>query len=300
VGTTVEFKMPGTFPPVTDMTGGGPFKLKPGEWTDDTSMALCLAASLTETKRFDRLSQLTRYSNWFHKGYMSSNGRCFDIGGTVRTALAKFSNSGKKLETCGDPSRKKGGNGSLMRLCPVPMAYAQLPEEKIEVAIINSGKSSETTHPAPQCIDCCRYYGGLIIGALLGKTKEEILSPYYCPIKDYWKTNKLDEEVIPIAEGTYKDKNPPDIAGTGYSVKTMEAALWAFHTTTNFKDGCLKVVNLGLDADTTGAVYGQLAGAYYGMSGIPTGWLKKLAKKEFIEKYAQDLFELAKNQQLTT
>lgn len=284
--------MPGTFTPVTDMTGGGPFKLKAGEWTDDTSMALCIAASLIETKSFDRLDQLKRYSQWFHKGYMSSNGKCFDIGNTVRNSLSKFSNSGHKLEVCGDPSRKKGGNGSLMRLCPVPMFYAQLQDEKLELAIINSGKSSETTHPAPQAVDCCRYYAGLIVGALRGASKEEILSPMYCPIKDYWSNNKLDDEVVPVANGEYKNKKPPYIAGTGYSVKAMEAALWAFYSTDNFKDGCLKVVNLGQDADTTAAIYGQLAGAYYGIEEIPQEWLKKLAKREMIEKMADQIFEL--------
>jgi ADP-ribosylglycohydrolase len=172
------------------------------------------------------------------------------------------------------------------------MFYAQLQDEKLELAIINSGKSSETTHPAPQAVDCCRYYAGLIVGALRGASKEEILSPMYCPIKDYWSNNKLDDEVVPVANGEYKNKKPPYIAGTGYSVKAMEAALWAFHSTDNFKDGCLKVVNLGQDADTTAAIYGQLAGAYYGIEGIPQEWLKKLAKREMIEKMADQLFEL--------
>ena len=90
LGTTVEFKPPGTFAPITDITGGGPFNLKPGEWTDDTSMALCLAESLLGRRGFDAKDQMDRYCRWQEEGYLSSNGRCFDIGNTVSGALAKY------------------------------------------------------------------------------------------------------------------------------------------------------------------------------------------------------------------
>jgi len=89
VGTTVEFKPRGTFAPVTDMVGGGPFNLKPGEWTDDTSMGLCLAASLVACRKFDATDQMYRYLKWRDEGYFSSTGRCFDIGGTTHEALRK-------------------------------------------------------------------------------------------------------------------------------------------------------------------------------------------------------------------
>ena len=87
VGTTVEFSPRGTFTAVSDMIGGGPFNLNAGEWTDDTSMALCLAHSLIEKGGFDATDQMNRYTNWHEHGYMSSNGVCFDIGNTVRSAL---------------------------------------------------------------------------------------------------------------------------------------------------------------------------------------------------------------------
>ena len=91
VGTTVEFKPRGTFLPVTDMVGGGSFNLNPGEWTDDTSMALCLATSLVEKEGSDPQGQMTRYCRWADEGYLSSNGRCFDIGNTVSSALWQYS-----------------------------------------------------------------------------------------------------------------------------------------------------------------------------------------------------------------
>ena len=194
---------------------------------------------------------------------------------------------------CGDPSRKKAGNGSLMRLTPVAMAYGLLPKETLQVAIDFCGLSSETTHAAPQCIDACKYYGGLIIGALLGESKETLLSPYYSPIEGYYQKHKLDLEIIPIVEGDYKTLNPPDIAGRGYVVKSMQAALWAFYKTTDFETGCLAAVNLGGDADTTAAIYGMLAGAFYGLNGIPEEWRKTVAKYETLEQLSLDLLKLA-------
>jgi len=79
LGTTLEFKMPGTFKPITDMIGGGPFNLKPGQWTDDTSMALCLAESLIQCKGFNPKDQMERYIKWWREGYQSSTGKCFEV-----------------------------------------------------------------------------------------------------------------------------------------------------------------------------------------------------------------------------
>jgi ADP-ribosyl-[dinitrogen reductase] hydrolase len=121
VGTTVEFKALGTFQPVTDMVGGEPFSLRPGEWTDDSSMALCLAESLIETGRLDPKDQMERYCRWMDEGYLSSNGRCFDIGGTVRNALIRFKKTGELFSGSTDPH--SAGNGCIMRLAPVPMFF---------------------------------------------------------------------------------------------------------------------------------------------------------------------------------
>lgn len=285
VGTTCEFERPGTFKPASEMVGGGPFKLKAGEWTDDTSMGLCLAESLISCGKFEPVDQLQRYVKWFRTGHLSSNGRCFDIGATVRAALLRFEKTGKPY--CGDTNPQTAGNGSLMRLTAVPLYFAADPTMAIELA----GESSRTTHGAEAAIDACRYFAGLIIGALNGISKEELLTPLYSPVPDLWKTRKLCSEIEAVAKGSYKNKMPPFIAGTGYVVKSLEAALWAFANSNDFKTGCLKAVNLGNDADTTAAIYGQLAGAYYGVDGIPSYWLKKLAKRELIESFALKLFE---------
>jgi ADP-ribosylglycohydrolase len=287
VGTTLEFKSPGSFTPIDDMVGGGPFGLKPGQWTDDTSMALCLAESLVEQQGFDPVDQLERYLRWYKKGYLSSTGTCFDIGGTVCRALLRFEQKRQPYPGSTDPNA--AGNGSIMRLAPVPLFYAREPVKAINM----SGESSRTTHGAATAVDACRYLGALIVGALQGASKEELLSDHYSPAPGYWRQRPLAPEISEIAGGSFKQRQPPAIEGTGYVVKSLEAALWAFYTTDSFRDGCLRGVNLGNDADTTGAVYGQLAGAFYGEEGIPAGWRAKLAQRELIERLAGRLFELA-------
>ena len=284
LGTSLEFKPPGSFEPLTDMVGGGPFNLLPGEWTDDTTMALCLAESLIEKNGFDPVDQLKKYLRWRKEGYLSSTGKFFDAGRTVSKALSRFQKTGDPY--CGSTDAHSAGNGSIMRLAPVPMFYANSPREAIE----RSGESSRTTHGLQICIDACRYLGGLIVGALGGVSKEELLSELYSPVPGYWAERPLAKSIQEIASGSFKRKNPPSIRGTGYVVESLEAALWAFYKTDSFKTGCLLAVNLGDDADTTGAVYGQLAGAYYGETAIPETWVKKLAKREIIEAFANQLF----------
>ena len=285
VGTTLEFKRPGRFEPITDMLGGGPFNLEPGQWTDDTSMALCLAKSLVECNGFDPNDQMNRYIRWYKEGYLSSNGQCFDIGITVSNALNLFQETGDPL--LGSTNPNMAGNGSLMRLAPVPLYYA---EDSIR-AITFCAKSSQTTHGAKACIDACRYFGGLIVGALQDKTKEEILADSFSPIAELWESDPLCDEISEIAKGSFKDKSPPDIQGSGYVVKSLEAALWAFYQSNDFKQGCLMAANLGDDADTTAAIYGQIAGAYYGIDGIPISWRERIVFSTVIHNMASDLYE---------
>lgn len=289
LGTSIEFSPPGTFAPLADMLGGGPFRLLPGQWTDDTSMALCLAESLVECQGFDPVDQLKRYTLWSQEGYLSSNARCFDIGGTVRQALRRFQHTGEPF--CGSTDPGTAGNGSLMRLAPVPMFFADQPVQAIE----KSAQSSLTTHAAPAAVDACRYMGALIYGALAGEAKEALLSRRYAPVSGYWEQNPLVSEIDEIACGSFKYRQPPEIKGTGYVVKSLEAALWAFYRSESYREGCLMAANLGDDADTTAAIYGQLAGAYYGLTDIPIAWREKLALYALIEGFADRLMPGARH-----
>ncbi|CAN5680511.1 ADP-ribosylglycohydrolase family protein [soil metagenome] len=291
VGTTLEFEQPGTFKPITDMVGGGPFNLNRGEWTDDTSMMMCLGTSLVDCRGFDPMDQMQRYVRWYRTGYLSSNGRCFDIGTTVRQALHQFERSNKPY--CGSTELNTAGNGSLMRLAPVPLAFIN----DAVAAIENAALSSRTTHGAAVAVDACRYMAALIVGAIKGATKESLLADHFSPYPGCWEKNPLCPEIAAIARGSYKENQPPKIKGTGYAAASLEAALWAFYNDkASFKEGCLKAANLGNDADTTAAIYGQLGGAFYGVEGIPEKWRKQLAKLADLEKLADQLLALSRPQ----
>lgn len=292
LGAAIEGEAPGDFDLVEDMRGGGPWKIQPGQWTDGTSMALCLAASIVERRGFDAADQMDRYLRWRDEGYMSSTGRCFDIGNTVAESLRRYESTGDPY--AGPTEERMAGNGSLMRLAPVPMYLVHDARRAKELA----GAMSKTTHGAAEAVDCCRYLAGLMVGALRGDEKDRLLSDLYSPVYNYWLLQHfaLTPRVDAIARGIYKTKKAADLPASGYVIDTMEAALWAFHGTNSFREGVLAAVNLGNDADTTGAVYGQLAGAYYGVEEIPVQWREAIADRETIEDLARKLmFETAQS-----
>lgn len=284
LGATVEFQAPGTFPRLTKITGGGPFNLKSGEWTDDTSMALCLAASLIECDRFDPKDQMNRYLDWRDNGYMSSRGKggkCLDIGNTTSASIDRFIETGNPYS--GSEESNSAGNGSIMRLVPVPLFYAGNPCDAINF----SQESSKTTHANINCVEACFYMAAIINGAVNGLSKQEILS------SEFMSDIVFKSNIRHIANGSFKEKEPPDIQGTGYVVDTLEAALWAFNKYNTFEEGLIEVVNLGDDADTTGAVYGQIAGVYYGIDAIPERWLEKIVDLDGIMYIAETLYDSA-------
>jgi len=288
LGTTLEFFYPGTFQPIDDMVGGGWFNLDPGQWTDDTSMALCLAESLIELREFDPLDQMQRYVMWRDFGWLSSTGHCFGIGNTVADSLSRFDGTGDPYAGSSDPLT--AGNGSLMRLAPVPMYFAGDASEAIE----RSADSSRTTHGAREAVDACRYFSGLLVGAFHGVDKETLLSAGYSPVEGIWEASPLAEKIADVADGSFKEQEPPEIQGSGYVAKSLEAALWAFHKSQDFRGGALLAVNLGYDADTTGAIYGQIAGAHYGVDAIPGEWRERLSMRERIVSMADSLYEHAR------
>jgi ADP-ribosylglycohydrolase len=282
LGAAVEFRSPGTFPDVTGYRGGGPHGLAPGEWTDDTSMALALADSIANVG-WDLNDQARRYIAWWQKGEYSVNGRCFDIGTTTRSALSRFKKTGD-ARTSGDESEWASGNGSIMRLAPVPIGYASLFPDDLEELARYFVESSLTTHASPQCLSSCTYLGLVLCGLIHGIDRQEVLASDWEPSLQLKQIHALHPEVDAVAAGSFRLKKPPQIVGSGYVVKSLEAALWAFHDAKDFREAVLRAVNLGDDADTTGAICGQLSGAYWGESGIPKEWLEGLARRDMIEK----------------
>ena len=279
LGTTAEFMPRGTFEPISDIVGGGPFGLPAGAWTDDTSMALCLAESLVACRGFDPVDQLERYARWYRDGHLSSTGRCFDIGNATRAALHRFERTRESYP--GDAAPEAAGNGPLMKLAPIPLAFALRADEAVE----NAALSARTTHGDPRAADAARDLAARTVRALHGADKDDVLAADV--------VGDLHPELAAVARGSFRTKTPPEIRGTGFVVDALEAALWALHTTTTFADGALAAVNLGDDADTTGAIYGQLAGALYGVDAIPASWRERLVLHDEIVGLADDLHDLA-------
>ena len=284
IGTTLEFRPPGSFRPLTDMVGGGHFCLKKGYWTDDTSMALCLGHSLVACQRFDATDQMQRYCDWLDNGYMSSIGTCFDVGVTVSSALRRFQKNGNPY--AGAKSRWSSGNGSIMRLAPIAIACAH----DVAAAQRLAAASSRTTHAAPLCLDSCGLLATVLIQLLRGHGKSGLQATDYAA---------SSHEVEQLQRGHWQQKSYQQLKGTGYVIDSLEAALWCFYHTDNYADCVLAAANLGNDADTTAAVAGQLAGACYGYAAIRPAWREALHREAEIRQLADQLFALDQQRSLS-
>ncbi len=275
VGLAAESRPRGTFVPLTDMVGGGPFNLAPGQWTDDTSMALCLATSLVECDGFNLRDQMDRYCRWVEEGYLSSTGRCFDIGATVSAALRRYRQTGNPSAGMTDPWA--AGNGCIMRLAPVPVFF--FPDEA--AAVEHAAASCRATHGAAECVEATSLFAAILVRTLSGASKTDLLvqAPGFLQ----------SEKIAAIARGDYLSKHESQVQGSGYVVESLEAALWSFAQTETFEAAILRAANLGDDADTTAAVCGQVAGAYYGESAIPARWLERLTMAAHIRGLADRL-----------
>ena len=258
VGTTVEFKARRTFPPVTDMVGGGPFHLKPGEWTDDTSMALCLAESLLANRGWDPADCMNRFVDWRDGGVNSVTGACFDIGNTTCDALDRYLRDGNPYT--GSTDAFSSGNGGIMRQAPAVVFCPTSEADAVELSVLQS----RTTHASEDCETYARHLARLLHHG------------------DIWKA----EATLP------RDCSVDRVKSSGYVRHTYEAAVWAVENTEDFRDAILKAVNLGDDADTVGAVAGQIAGRIYGENGIPEEWLDRLAWRDRIRDLARQLYAL--------
>lgn len=272
LGATLEFTRRDTHPLHTELLGGGPFDLRPGQWTDDTAMALALADSLIGCSGFNPNDLATRFVRWWQQGAYSCTGTCFDIGITTSAALARFVRTGEPY--AGSIAPDTAGNGSLMRLAPVALFALHDAAHADQLA----RDQSRVTHAALQAIEACAYFVQLLREAILGEP--DMLRP---------RTSSGDPAITAIASGSWQQKTRDQIRSSGYVVDTLEAALWAVGTTTSFEEALILAVNLGEDADTVGAVTGQLAGALYGASAIPERWFHPLAWKTQLSEAATKL-----------
>lgn len=282
LGLPLEFEERDTFPKVTEMIPAAHWKLPAGSWSDDTSLMLCLSASLVATNGIqDNHNQLSHYNEWWENGYLSVAGTCFDIGRTTLRALSAFDIHGRTIaKTTMDGDQ---GNGSLMRIAPVPILYANDPEGAFKAA----AATSETTHAHPTCKDACSLFSFIAAKAIYGATKAELLEA----LKS--KHSFIADELKHISACEFMNKTRSEIRSGGYVIDSLEAACWAFFTTSTFEDGAVLAVNLAHDADTVGAIYGTLAGAHYGFSAIPERWINALQGRRMLDGVYSDLAEFA-------
>ncbi|MEQ9015740.1 MAG: ADP-ribosylglycohydrolase family protein [Marinovum algicola] len=278
IGTTLEFTARDSRPPLDDMIGGGPFHLAPGVWTDDTSMALCLADSLIARGTLEPADLMERFVAWWRNGENSPTGRCFDIGNTVRAALDRYRRTGEALAGSTDPH--SAGNGSLMRLAPIALRW----HGDEETAAAMAAEQSRTTHGAPAAVDACRAYARLLVRAINGVTKDAVLAPWHGA-----DLKRLDPAVAAVLAGSWQDKPRAAIKSSGYVVHSLEAALWAVAGADDFRQAVLDAANLGDDADTVAAIAGQLAGALWGLGAIPGYWREQVAWRADIEARGERL-----------
>ncbi len=275
IGTTLEFApRDDAAERLTDMVGGGPFRLQPGEWTDDTAMALALADSLAERDGLDEQDLLRRFVAWWRNGHYSCTGTCFDIGITTRTALVAWERTKDRYP--GSTHVSAAGNGSLMRLAPVAIRYWQDAAARRDTA----ARQSRTTHGAAEAVDACLLFADMLADAIAGKPRSEVLAP---------RNGDFAGKIAGIACGGWRAKRRAAIRGSGYVVDALEAALWCVARTADYRGAVLLAANLREDADTTAAITGQLAGALYGAKAIPRAWRQKLAWGPRIEAMARRL-----------
>ncbi|EEP82302.1 conserved hypothetical protein [Uncinocarpus reesii 1704] len=291
LGGPVEFLPRGSFPKVTGYQHNNTFNVPAGKGI------------------FNPQAALQNYIRWWKEGYLSATGYCFDVGHATVKALALWRKFFALLEKGG---RKDGfedeqlvidgalkyenfcGNGSLMRVSPVGLVYSH----DLQLALSVAARSSRVTHPYPTCTECCELYTRLIVSAMNGAGKEAIAEELSnVPFND----SKVAERFCKYTSiKDWETMEESDIDSTGYVVSTMEAALWSFFTTSSFQDGALKVVNLGQDADTVGAVYGGLAGAFYGFENIPSEWVQGLQRKDVVGEISSGLAGLVQDDHVST
>ena len=301
LGVPVEFQSRESLKrnPVTDMTGYGTYNQPPGTWSDDSSMAFCLAESLCEG--YNPKDIADRFVRWYDKAYWTPHGEVFDVGIATRKAIQRMKEGVEPL-LAGGNTEYDNGNGSLMRIMPLlVLTQSSTPED----ARRYTEEVSSITHRHPRSVLACHYL--LMLASHLTTTGiREALRQTRADISEL-----LQSKPALIAEKSHFSKAMPDrekqpeefdnpydfirqipeneIQSSGYVVHTLEASLWCLATTDNYRDAVLKAVNLGEDTDTTAAVTGALAGIVYGYETIPAEWVNQLARKNDIIDLAERL-----------
>jgi ADP-ribosylglycohydrolase len=268
LAAATQYRKPGSFMPVGDLLGGGPFDLPRGGWSDETAMALCLAESLLECHGADARDQIERYRRWQQTGHLSATGECVGITASVAKALAAA--AWRRMSVAGSHDPRRLDKELLCRVGPAVLYHFADPGR----AIAQAAEVARTTCQAPAALDACRLFAAMLHAAVSGRPKAEVLEP---------------TRALRATRGARRER-PASAVGAGTTIlDALETAAWGFASSSNFREGALAVVNLGGDSDVHAAAYGQLAGAYYGVSAIPAVWRNSLIRKEVIDQFADRL-----------
>jgi len=287
MGVPVEFctREERKIDPIEEMRAYGTYHQPYGTWSDDTSLTLCLLENITEGYSLDRLAE--KFIRFYVKGHLTPYGEVFDIGNSTRVAIEKMI-QGERLEKCGGNTEMDNGNGSLMRVLPLAYYLKEMPPMKKKKIIEDV---SSLTHAHSRSKLACIIYVEYAINLINGNNKSDAYRQTINFIDQYCYEDYKEEiyNFRRILEGNIASLMEADINSTGYVVDTLEASLWAFMTTNDYKEAILKGINLGGDTDTIAAIIGGVAGISYGISSIPDTWLQCLARNreiyEMIEKF---------------
>jgi ADP-ribosylglycohydrolase len=280
--------------PVTDLRGHGTHNQPKGTWSDDSSLMLCTVDSLL-AHSFDPEDMAQRFVLWSRGNLWTPWDSVFDIGIATRQALSRIQ-QGVPAEQAGGTSENSNGNGSLMRILPIGLRFAdESPERLLDYA----HRASAITHRHPRsqmaCGLCCLIVANLLRGQSPAKAHVNAAQTF-CAI--YTKTPFAVE--MPHFEAVLSENltvvKEQEIPSSGYVVDTLTASLWCLLTSKDYKQTVLKAVNLGEDTDTTGIVAGGLAGVCHGLGTVPETWRKTMARSEELEtvfkRFAARLFKV--------
>ncbi|MBL8019901.1 MAG: ADP-ribosylglycohydrolase family protein [Leptospirales bacterium] len=286
LGVPVEFRKRSELQanPVTDFTGFGTHDQPPGTWSDDTSLTLCLVEALLDGLDYGRIAQ--KFVSWRYNGYMTAHGETFDIGNATAQAIFRL-RAGCEPTLAGDLDEHANGNGSLMRIAPIAFFTSSMELETRRRIVFDV---AGITHGHPRSKFGCWLFTEFLRNIARGQSKEEALSVAHASIQSW-----VDAQGPGITEWIHFARCTPliqdlpmeEIKSTGYVVHTLEASLWCFLRSETFADAVLAAVNLGDDTDTTGAVAGAMAGAFYTTSTIPQRWIDQLAQMQMIRSLAE-------------
>ena len=273
--------------PVKSMKEGGTHGQKAGTFSDDTSLAFCLAENLIHGYSVDGIAE--NFVKWYDDGFWSARGEVFDIGIATREALEKIK-AGVQPLAAGSTAENSNGNGSLMRILPLLFYVCEMPlQDRFRI----TKEVSSITHAHIRSVICCFYY--LEFARLIFKGK--ILTKAFHILRTEFPQN-LQELGVPLEEISklsrlfqedFGDLPEEEIHSSGYVVHTLEASIWCLLNSDGYNEAVFKAVNLGDDTDTTGCVTGGLAGLAFGFYDISPRWLRHLARRYDIQKLARKI-----------